>query len=87
MTPHTRNGFHRLAILAAAAAAAAVFIFLLLDLLAHGRGTTPISLVLFGLALFPAIAAGLAWLFIRGIAWVCDGFAQRRTHFRKPNWN
>jgi hypothetical protein len=87
MNPATRLGFRRLAILAASLAAGAVALLLALDLLMHGPGNAPLALVIAALVIMPAAAGGLAWLLIRGIAWVCAGFARRRASFGRPNWN
>jgi hypothetical protein len=87
MNPATRLGFRRLAIFAAALAAGAAAIYLALDLLLHGPGAAPLTLVIPALVILPAAAGGLAWLLIRGLAWVCAGFARRRATFGRPNWN
>ena len=85
MTPRTRNGFHRLGIFAAAVTGAAYAITITLAALDH-PGAIAWRVILFLLISTP-IVAGLAWLLIRGIAWVCDGFARRRDNFQRPNWN
>lgn len=85
MTPRTRNGFDRLAILAAAATGTAYLIAMTIAAL-DTPGAVAWRVILFLLITTP-IAAGLAWLLIRGIAWVCDGFARRRDNFHRPNWN
>ena len=85
MTPHTRNGFHRLAIFAAALAGSAYLIAITLAALDH-PGAVAWRVILFLLITTPLVSA-VAWLLIRGIAWVCAGFARRRDNFQKPNWN
>jgi len=85
MTPHTRTGFHRLGIFAAALAGSAYLLAITLAALDH-PGAVPWRVILFLLITTPLVSA-LAWLIIRGIAWVCAGFARRRADFSKPNWN
>ena len=85
MTPTTRLGWHRLAIFAGALAGSAYLIALTLVALDH-PGAIAWRVILFLLITTPLVSA-LAWLLIRGIAWVCAGFARRRGHFNKPNWN
>lgn len=86
MTPHTRTGFRRLAIFAAILAGSAHFIAITLAALDHPRAVVWRVILLFLLVTTPIVSA-LAWLLIRGIAWVCAGFARARGHFSKPNWN
>ena len=84
-TASARLGWHRLAIFAAALAGSAYLIALTLVALDH-PGAIAWRVILFLLITTPLVSA-LAWLLIRGIAWVCAGFARRRGDFSKPNWN
>lgn len=85
MTPNTRTGFHRLGIFAAALAGSVYFIAITLVALDH-PGAVAWRVLLFLVITTPLVSA-LALLLIRGIAWVCAGFARHRGHFSKPNWN
>jgi len=85
-TASARLGWHRLAIFAAALAGSAYLIALTLAALDHPGAIAWRRFILFLLITTPLVSA-LAWLLIRGLAWVCAGFARRRSDFSKPNWN
>ena len=85
MNPTTRLGWHRLAIFAAVLTGSAYLIALTLVALDH-PGAIAWRVTLFLLITTPLVSA-LAWLLIRGLAWVSAGFARRRSDFSKPNWN
>ncbi len=85
MTPHTRTGFRRLAIFAAILAGSA-YLFAM-TLTALSMPSIVVWRVMLFLLITTPLVSTLAWLLIRGLAWVSDGFARRQNNFHKPNWN
>jgi hypothetical protein len=86
MKTTTRRGLRRLTILAATLAALTTAGALTLDALTYPPAA-PWALIAAVILAAAGLAAAAAWLLLRALGWVIDGFTARRATFPTPGKN
>lgn len=82
------TGIHRLAIFSAITAATSIVLFFSYMFFVYATPDYQVLRYFIIVCIFALIAAGAAYVFIRGLGWVCSGFRRRpRSGFTGPNYN